>query len=491
MTMASPHARPLLWTLLGFAALIAIIAYNIGLEDGRTFEIASAILVYGLIVLMIWRHRSRFEFQAKVIALLRTNIGIKLMKRIVADRDPRAIAWGEWITSFAFPPIVVIILLLLPNSLGLYSLPAAFIDASIMLLYAAIAIYLAGLLLRPIERAGTHAVIAGYIGQILIVAMLVYGVVLLFIRPDAPATVGLVLPGISLPGSAFTVPIWQGIAALFIVVAIHEFSHGIMSKAHKVPITSSGVGVMAILPLAFVEPDEKRLEKMPKSVQNKVFAAGPGSNLILAGLITLILGLIIFPAADALTQTDGVLFGEVREGYPAQLAGVREGVLYTHLDGERIGGFDDLLEGIEGLEPGDAVTISNERLTHTIIATGHPDNASSPYLGVTAPRQHFPDPFPDLLLYAKEGINPIWLQLLLAIGSLLFWTYVLSLGIGLANLLPIGPVDGGRMLFNTLRSRMSEKRAMHVLNRVSLLFLIIILILVLTPILKALVPGLG
>ena len=55
------------------------------------------------------------------------------------------------------------------------------------------------------------------------------------------------------------------------------------------------------------------------------------------------------------------------------------------------------------------------------------------------------------------------------------WLYILNLGIGLFNLLPLGPVDGGRMLQTALLRFFSEKRANAIWKNVSIFFLMVII----------------
>ena len=62
--------------------------------------------------------------------------------------------------------------------------------------------------------------------------------------------------------------------------------------------------------------------------------------------------------------------------------------------------------------------------------------------------------------------------------------FILSIGIGSANLLPIGPIDGGRMVLLLIKRLFGEERSSLIWARVSLLFLFILLLLM-TPILKA------
>ena len=60
--------------------------------------------------------------------------------------------------------------------------------------------------------------------------------------------------------------------------------------------------------------------------------------------------------------------------------------------------------------------------------------------------------------------------------GLFYWLYVLNLGIGLFNLAPMGPLDGGRMLLVTLQQYMDEKKAIRYWKNIGLFFLALVLI---------------
>lgn len=84
----------------------------------------------------------------------------------------------------------------------------------------------------------------------------------------------LLLPGVNLP-------FFEGVAALLIILIVHEGAHAILSRVGKVPVLSSGLVLFGILPIgAFVEPDEHKLAKTKQIVQTRVLIAGSTSNLL-------------------------------------------------------------------------------------------------------------------------------------------------------------------------------------------------------------------
>jgi Zn-dependent protease len=84
----------------------------------------------------------------------------------------------------------------------------------------------------------------------------------------------LLLPGVNLP-------FFEGILALIAILIVHEVSHAVLARIAKVPIKSSGMVFFGIIPMgAFVEPDEKKLERVDRIRQTRVLVAGPTANFV-------------------------------------------------------------------------------------------------------------------------------------------------------------------------------------------------------------------
>ncbi len=365
------------------------------------------LLFYGALIILIYLNRRKLDWQAKFIGLYRTKVGLKLMDR-----------------------------------LGKHE--------------------------RPVRRLGDLGVIVGFLGMLLIVAMLFKGLYDLLFVPGAPPVISPVLPGVTIPGMGIKVPLIIGWLALFVVIVIHEFSHGVVARAWRIPVKSSGLMLFGPLGGAFVEPDEERLKKQPTRVKLALYAAGPFSNLLSAGLFVLLLSFVLAPLLLSLLGT-GVVFSEVTPGYPAALAGVAPGVVYTAVDGVPVADRDAFLAALDGLAPGDEVLLSSAEEEVTIVAGPHPDDPARGYLGV---------------ILGENLANPSlrWLFLLLLwLVELITWAFILSIGIGLANLLPIGPVDGGRMLQALGERLFGAEQGNKVWAKVTLLMLVIVGLLLLIP----------
>jgi membrane-associated protease RseP (regulator of RpoE activity) len=316
----------------------------------------------------------------------------------------------------------------------------------------------------------------GFLGMVFIFGYVFYSLYQLFFVPSAPASFSIVLPGVHVPGSAIFIPLWV-LIPLFFVVLIHESGHGLVARANGIKIKSTGLVFFGPLAGAFVEPDEKQLEKSPDHVKYSVFAAGPGINFLTAGIGILLLLLVLNPLVGLVTSPNGFVIGDVQDGYPAKSAGVHAGQLFSFVNGVPTETQEDLLSALTCISPGDKVVLSNENESVTIVSTESPNNPSKGYLGVLGVRTNF----------EVNPSVPKWLYLILnGISQFIFWFVLLSIGLGAFNLLPLGPVDGGQMIRLSLNRIHGKKKGNILWAKLGWFLLVLILILIFAPMLKAL-----
>jgi hypothetical protein len=377
------------------------------------------ILFYLVIAVFIYFNKHKFDIQGKIIFLYRTNFGLKFIDRI----------------SGKYREFVKII--------------------------------------------GLVGIGAGFVGLVGISIMLIQNLFSLLFNPEATPGVGLVIPGVKIPGSPIFIPFWFGIIALFIVVLVHEFGHGIVARAHGLKIKSSGFGMFAIFPIAFVEPDEKALKKQKDYVQYSTFAAGPFFNILLALLAMAILFFAVFPVQENLTTPIGFSITSVQEGYPAEAAGLKGDMVIIGINNITTLTANQFSDEISFVKPGETIILRTNDTSYTVVAAGHPDNPRKAYVGIIGLTD-------ERKFIGESGFSKILFNMFLWLKNLLQWIFVLSFGIGLANLLPLGPVDGGRILQIALHNLYGDKeKGDMVWKKVSLLFLLILGINILFPILKA------
>ncbi|GGM77958.1 hypothetical protein GCM10007108_15210 [Thermogymnomonas acidicola] len=150
------------------------------------------------------------------------------------------------------------------------------------------------------------------------IGFLAYGAYLAsFIRPSQAPSLSLIL---ALPGINPVIPISYGIVALMVGVFVHEIMHGIVSEGHKLEVKSVG-GLFFIVPVgAFVEPKEEELQNAEPVVRRRIYASGPGTNIIIAIVCLLLILFAFAPAAVphhpgvVVESSDGALAPSVPSG---------------------------------------------------------------------------------------------------------------------------------------------------------------------------------
>jgi membrane-associated protease RseP (regulator of RpoE activity) len=330
-----------------------------------------------------------------------------------------------------------------------------------------------------LKVVGYIGMIIAYLGIIAMFILIMTSFLNLFLKPDAPSAVSPVIPGVKIPGSEFYVPFWYGIIALFVVIVFHEFGHGIIAKAHKYKILNTGLVLFLILPGAFVEPDEKKIVKAKTSIQNSVYAAGPWFNVILSVIVFLILIFCLTPVHTALSNNSGFTFTHLDNNSPALVAGLPVNVTYNKIDEAEINSIYALGSYLKNKSPGEEITLyTDQSNSHTLALGTHPNDENQSYIGILGLSN-----VRGSQSIFKEGL----FQIVNILVNLFFWIYVLSLGIGSANLLPIGPLDGGRIVITTLKKYFKEKKAKLIAKNISWLTVIFLLAALIIPIVRAII----
>lgn len=362
------------------------------------------ILFYILIALIFYKNRQEVTTQGKIIFLLKTKLGLNLMDRLAEKHRE---------------------LIKLIGYIGL----------------------------------GTS-----YVGLFWISFELIRSTIAMFGSNSAPGLT-LALPGANIPGVGI-LPFWHWLLAIFIIATIHEFSHGVVARAHKLKVKSSGVVLFGPIIGAFVEPDENQIHKASDVAQYSVFAAGPFSNIVL-GLVTLLLfGLLSTFIMTNYVVTDGVAFGGVEESLPSYFAGLRSDMIITGVDGVAVNTYTDFSTQLFCKKPGDEVTLQTNATAVKFTLSEHPSDNSRPYVGITNVRTSY---------HIKEGVNDLYYRFLLWVQEFLKWLWLLSLGIGLFNLLPIPLLDGGQIVQLSLRKVKGKEKGDKWFGFIGIFFILVIL----------------
>ena len=349
----------------------------------------------------------------------------------------------------------------------------------------------------------------------------------------------LALPGINpiLPMEYF----FYIILAFIVAIIVHEFSHGILAYAGDLKVKSMGL-IYIIIPFgAFVEPDEKQLKNTKISKRMRVFAVGPLSNFVAAFICLLLISLILFSSVQ---PGSGLTVFNVYENSPIDDAGIKKGAIITKINEFDLTNNESNEEGvlfyrsiINQTSVNDTITISykynNILYTKNINLTSEYSyyyknynitkntNKNKTFDGVASfilVRKNLDilkNPFTNLSRFTYfllipvmgyfEGFNPIADQftdsyiikgplsslpktVFWGIINALYWIFWLNLMVGLFNVLPMTPLDGGYLLNDLIRNAVkklkkdiTDERTDIIVKNASLIISLTILLLILFP----------
>ncbi len=235
----------------------------------------------------------------------------------------------------------------------------------------------------------------------------------------APAPGGSpIIPGV-------TIPLFEGILALAIVLVVHEMSHGLLARVSKIRLDSAGVVLFGVLPFgAFVEPDEKELDKVPKAEANRVMVAGVAANLITCLLLFMLMMALLAATTPMRLEGWRVLSGPLPEG----------AIVYS-IDGQ------PLLPGNNTFAPNSSLSV-NTSMGQFV----RPTNAQ----GKIGIQMDYVGAYGEGFKFQySPGFE--WLGFILRTLGLAF---ALNLLVGMVNLLPIQLADGYRLAENMVGSKL-------------------------------------
>lgn len=287
------------------------------------------------------------------------------------------------------------------------------------------------------ERVGDAGVAVG------IPAGIIGLVTILYFSLTLQPGLQLALPsvgGFQYPGPIISVPFWFWILIIFISIMTHESMHAVQARVAGVPVKSYGLLFFLFFPIgAFVDPVTEKIKKLSLMKKLRIFAAGSFINMVNA-VFAIVIMFVSPLVADFLMPGNGVNFEKAQEGTPAANANLQGAIV--EIQGQRIKNQNDLVKVFDSLKPDQIITIKTTEGTYTLRTTERPDVQGRAYMGILKPYTVLPQWF-------LEGRN-LWFEFLK-------WLIVLSLGIGIANLLPAKPLDGGLIFEELFRARFGKR----------------------------------
>jgi membrane-associated protease RseP (regulator of RpoE activity) len=257
-----------------------------------------------------------------------------------------------------------------------------------------------------------------------------------------------------------------------VVMILHELSHGLAARAEGIKVKNTGLLLLAVIPGAFVEPDEQDLVKAKKSSQTRVYAAGSTTNILLGIIALVILANAVFVLSPFYSTTpSGVLVVQVGAGTPAQ------GVLQTwdaiiDINGSAINSSQALVQVLNATKANSTVPLTILRSGSELqlnFSLGTNPTTNSAFIGINSINYFAPNApyFPVTLPFYFTGTFS--------------WLYLLSLNVGLINMMPIPGLDGDRfsaiLLQFVIKKEKLSQRLSNVLRWSCLAILVLNLVL--------------
>ena len=311
---------------------------------------------------------------------------------------------------------------------------------------------------------------------------------------------------VAIPGLNPVIPLGWGAMAFIVSLVIHEYGHGLQARAHGMRVRSFGLLLLGPLPLgAFAEPQAEELTKAPSRERQRLFAAGPATNLFAALICMILLGVV---ASQFTANVQGVHAQSMVVDSGADEAGLEPYDSIISINGSATSDLNAFSSVMDGLQPNQSVPMLIKRASNgedvllnvtlgskyqhyldlgwqkeDLEAAGIEENSS--FLGViglseaTNGIDRLAGPYhadwngnafsrilysPVHLLtilvtpfdYSGVSIHPfeesklsaegfLGIGTLLFIVNMLFWLIWVNILLGFTNLIPMVPFDGGHM----------------------------------------------
>jgi membrane-associated protease RseP (regulator of RpoE activity) len=285
---------------------------------------------------------------------------------------------------------------------------------------------------------------------------------LISLRPS----VALVLPTVSgykYPGPIISIPFWYWIISIFLIVLPHESLHALIARSEDIKTKRYGLLYLLLLPIgAFVDIDEVKLKKSKLTSKIKIFSAGSLGNLITA-LFFFILLILTSQLFSFLIEPIGVKFNNTIKDSPAEKVKL-EGIIYA-IDNQTIKDVFDLQNFLLNAKPNSTVEIKTSKGIFNLTLE---EKNGRPFIGIYGVQTYF------VFKWNKKEASPIVISIFSHLFSIFQWILFLSIGVAIANMLPIVPLDGGLIVREALKEFLGNKRGEKISKIISIVFLLLL-----------------
>ncbi len=288
----------------------------------------------------------------------------------------------------------------------------------------------------------------GFVVIVLMVVSLIWSLNMMFDQP----TVSLILPGVDIPGSPLYIPFISGLIALAIVVIVHEGGHGILARVENINLDSVGLLLFTIIPGAFVELNQKELDKANGMSKIRIYFAGPLANIVLCIIALVIVASIGgFIASEDIYVSDGMEITSVVPSSPSE--GILEnGMVIKQINNQTVTNTNQYTQVLNNTKIGDRLNITTTTNSYNIVMTSNPSNSTKSYMGIRAKEHKIVSPS------AEKKYGNIIPEILLTLEEFFNLIFLLNLAVGTFNLVPMKPLDGGLIFEEIVRMNIRPDR---------------------------------
>ena len=320
--------------------------------------------------------------------------------------------------------------------------------------------------------------------------------------------------------------------ALLIIAIPHEFFHGIFARLANVKTKTTGFGFFPfffpVFLAAFVNLDEKTMEKRKNFEQMAVLSAGTFANVLTAGICLLLMIGIFFTSfspsgviyndyaynvvnLNEITSINGISVDNISyeklnsllktnetnlilaknqtyAGVKATSEETNQIALYysapavksnisgaiTSINGEKIDSFEKLSSEINSYKAGETITLGiyDGKDTHNQDVVLENSPLGSPWLGIIIIKAEPSGIIQKASAFVTSYKNP---NIYYApnydgaefLYNLFWWLVLISFSVALMNMLPVGIFDGGRFFYLTILSITKSKKTAETAFRIS------------------------
>ena len=335
------------------------------------------------------------------------------------------------------------------------------------------------------------------------------------------------------------------IIILAIIAITHEFFHGIFAVYNHIKIKTTGFGFfpffLPVLLAAFVELDEKKMNKKSKFSQMAVLSAGTFANILTAIFFLFVLWIFFFltfapsgiifndysysvvpvasitminnisvsnHSADEITslmkndsfnyiEAGGIRYSGIKafsnENRQVALYDDAPAINYNlsaiilEVNGKKVTSTETFKNELAKYSPGEKILLKTKGngIKETEVILGkNPENKNIPFLGIafvnTASDSFTKKILSIFLSFRNPNIyyESKFGEIGLFVYNLLWWLILISFSVALVNMLPIGIFDGGKFFYLTMLGiTKNAKSAKRIFSFISF-FLFLLIILV-------------